>query len=295
MPSASSTSPHPPMEFQRQIRDEWNAAAPEWARRDLWSYVEQAAQSVNDHLVDLAALRPGHRVLDVGTGVGEPAATAARRVEPDGRVLAVDLAPAMIEAARKRLSGLGFDGVVELRCANGEGLELEPCSLDAVLSRWTLMLSSDFRATLATFRRLLTPGGRLAVALWGHEDRVPFIQLAMDSTMDLLGSDLPETEQGPQHLWNRGRQVLGHLAREAGFAEVRTEAVEVVFEFPDAETYADFITRMAGPIKALTSRVPADVRAHLVGEISRRAEPFRQADGSVRLPNENLILHGIRP
>ena len=280
-------------EVHRQIRAEWEAAAPEWGRQDLWSQVERSAQSLNDHLVDLARLGPGGRVLDVGTGIGEPAVTAARRVGPTGYVLGVDLAEGMILEGRKRVERLGLDGIVELRHGNAESLELADATFDAVVSRWALMLAGDFQATLAGLGRCLTPGGRLAVALWGHVERVPFIRLALEAALDLLGRRPPE--DGPQHFWTRGCQTLERLARNAGFTDVRVEALDVAFEFPSPERYADFISRMAGPVKVLTDRQEPRFRKRLLAGIAQRSEPFRQLDGSVRLPAENLILHGMRP
>lgn len=85
------------------------------------------------------------------------------------------------------------------------------------------------------------------------------------------------------------------LAEAAGFDGVETEVVEVAFEPASRATYADFIIRRAGPIKVLTSRRPDELRRRPVERIAQRARAFRRADGSVRLPSENLILHGIRP
>lgn len=299
MPSTSSPRSGPSVSLQEQIYREWEAAAPEWGRRELWSYVEHAAQALNERLVELADLRAGDYVLDLGTGVGEPAATAARRIAPDGRVLGVDLSPGMLEEARKRLVRLGLQDVVDLRQDDAEllALEHEENAFDAVVSRWALMLAADFRGLLGGLRRITVPGGRLAVALWGHPERVPFIQLAMGTAIELMQPETPPAppDDGPEHLWSRGQKALDRFARDAGWTDVRTEAFDVAFEFPSPEVYADFICRMAGPIKVQLDHQPPEARQRLVGAIAQRAEPFRDDDGSVRLVNENLILFGRRP
>ena len=72
---------------------------------------EQGAQALSDRMLELGDVRPGHRVLDIGTGIGEPALTAARRVAPDGSVVATDFSDAMLEIARQRARELGLDNV----------------------------------------------------------------------------------------------------------------------------------------------------------------------------------------
>ena len=73
-----STSGFDPVQYKEGVRQEWGNSAGAW--KENWPIWEQAAQMVNDRLVELAAIEPGHRVLDLATGLGEPAFTAARRM-----------------------------------------------------------------------------------------------------------------------------------------------------------------------------------------------------------------------
>ena len=102
----------------RQRRD-WDAAAVGWNK--FWPVFERAAQHVSDRLVDLARIREGSRVLDVATGNGEPALTAARRTGPGGRVIATDQSEGMLAIARSRAASLGITNV-EFRAIDGEKL-----------------------------------------------------------------------------------------------------------------------------------------------------------------------------
>lgn len=281
-----------PAAFAAQIEREWDAVAADWGDRRLWSHVERAAQGLNDRLVELAGIAPGQRVLDVGTGIGEPAVTAARRVGPTGRVLGIDLAQRMVEVGRLRVASLELPQV-ELACGDVTTFELEEDAFDAVLSRWVLMLVPDLPAALGRLLGALVPGGRLAVAFWGHPRRVPMIQSAFDALASLV--DLPPPPSGvPSHLWAAGLEAMADLATEAGFTDVETETFSTVFEFPSAAAYAEFIGRIAGPVKLLLGQ-HAGLEAAFAEALAERASAFIGPCGTVRLANENLLLAGRRP
>src|ERR1700737_639570 len=87
----------------------WDDTAEGWKK--WWPTFEHAAQRVNDRLVELSGARPGHRVLDIATGSGEPALTAARAVGTSGHVVAVDMSPGMLKIARERVDAAGLRNV----------------------------------------------------------------------------------------------------------------------------------------------------------------------------------------
>lgn len=292
-PATSPPPPSPAVPYKERIRHEWDSVAADWASDRWYRVVERSAQTCNDRLVELAGLQPGDRVLDVGTGIGEPAVTAAHRVAPGGRVLGIDLAPAMIREGRRRIHHLGLSNV-ELAVGDIESLDLPPAGFDAVLSRWTLMLMEDLGSTLACLHRLLTPGGTLAVGLWGHPHRVPMVSAALGAALELLRVPPPPPE-APGHLWARGSDVLEELARRAGFSAVRTETLNLVFDLPSPKRYAEFVYRMAGPVRVLVDSQPEPVARELFEAFADAARRFRRPDGKVRFVNETILLVGRRP
>jgi SAM-dependent methyltransferase len=171
MTTTQPQKPIDPSEFKTTQRAMWSAIAAGWKK--WWPKFESGAQPLNDRLVALARVQPGMRVLDVATGIGEPALTAARAVGPKGSVLAVDLAPQMVALARERARDAGRANV-EFREMDAEKLELEPASFDAALSRWGIMLLYDPMAALGGIRRALSPG-RLARS--GAPQKVRFIAI----------------------------------------------------------------------------------------------------------------------
>src|SRR5216683_7299029 len=112
-----------------QKRD-WDAAAAGWQK--WWPVFEQAAQHVSDRLVELAGVKPGDRVLDIATGNGEPAVTAARRTGAAGRVLATDQSSGMLAIARERAAALGVTNL-EFQETDAESLAVSERDFDAVV------------------------------------------------------------------------------------------------------------------------------------------------------------------
>src|SRR5579863_10324881 len=126
-------TPFDPAAYKAQQREQWSNAAEGWRRQ--WATFERGAQPLSDRLMELACVAPGQRVLDVATGIGEPAMTAARRVGPSGSVVAIDQAPQMLAVARDRLQEAGIRNV-EFVEGDAEAVPLPPDAFDAVVSRW---------------------------------------------------------------------------------------------------------------------------------------------------------------
>src|SRR5258706_5781097 len=157
-------TPIDPAVCKAQQREQWSNVAQGWRRR--WAAFEQGAQPLSDRMVELAHVAPGQKVLDVATGIGEPAMTAARKAGPSGSVVAIDQAPQMLAVARERMQVAGIR-TVEFVEGDAEALALPLDSFDAVVCRWGLMFFHNPVGTLARLRTSLVPGGWLAVAVWG--------------------------------------------------------------------------------------------------------------------------------
>src|SRR5437588_7289615 len=125
-------TPIDPAVFKAQQREQWSNVAQGWRRR--WAAFEQGAQPLSDRMMNLAHVAPGQRVLDVATGIGEPAMTAARQVGPNGSAMAIDQAPQMLAVARERMQAAGIWNV-EFVEGDAEEVKMPIESLDAVVCR----------------------------------------------------------------------------------------------------------------------------------------------------------------
>src|ERR1700736_2834732 len=118
-----------PQRLKSDQRRDWDAASAGW--KQWWPVFERAAQHVSDRLVELAGVKPGARVLDVATGNGEPAVTAARRAGASGRVVATDQSPGMLAIARERAGALGIRNI-EFHESDAESLTIDQRDFDAI-------------------------------------------------------------------------------------------------------------------------------------------------------------------
>ena len=147
------------------------AIAATWERRR--ADVKELATPVREWM--LGELRPqqGDTVLELAAGVGDTGFEAATIVGQSGRLITTHVSPAMLEAARRRGADLGVANV-DYRVMDAERIELDDDSVDGVLCRFGYMLMADPAAALAESRRVLRPGGRLTLAVWGALERNPF-------------------------------------------------------------------------------------------------------------------------
>ena len=207
-----TTQAFDPQQYKERQRQEWDAVAVGW--REWWELIEAGVQHVSDRILELAEVQPGQRVLDVATGIGEPAVSAARRVGPSGHVTATDQSPQMLEIARERAAALGLQNI-EFKEMDAETLELPAESFDAALCRYGLMFLPDLQAALNGISRSLTPGGRMATAVWDVPPKTPLVSLAM-GVMQRMFQPPPRLQAPPGHslwrtrpYWRRGSRMLG--------------------------------------------------------------------------------------
>ena len=110
------------IQYKLGQRESWDSVAAGWQK--WWKTVEKGAQKVSDKLIELAEIKPAHRVLDIATGIGEPAVSAARRVGDKGRVIATDISPQMLAIGKERAESQGLQDIIEFREGDAELLDL---------------------------------------------------------------------------------------------------------------------------------------------------------------------------
>ena len=166
----------------------------------------------------------------------------------------------MLEAARRRGGELGVTNV-DYRVMDAERIELDDDSVDGVLCRFGYMLMADPAAALAETRRVLRPGGRLALAVWGAPERNPFFAIAAISLVQRGHIPRPSRQPAPGPFSLASAERTEALLRGAGFDDVRTEEVPVRFDVPDVDEYLGVIADTAGPIGLALRGLAAPDRA----------------------------------
>lgn len=280
-------TPTTPADIRAAQRDSWDGAAAGW--QAWWPLVEAGSDEVNRRLLTLARLGEGMRVLDVATGIGEPALSAAQVVGPSGSVVATDVSEAMLDIARERVADAGV-GNVELVCADEELAGVDG-PFDVVLSRWGVMFFADVPGFLARAHELLRPGGRLAVAVWASPPEVP-MAAAFGAAAQVLGVPPPDPD-APGPFRFADVDAFAGLLADAGFTGVTSETATTRLELDSAETFTRFIGDIAAPIRAWIAEQP-DRADEVWAAVTESARPFEQADGVI-MDNTAPLVAAAKP
>jgi ubiquinone/menaquinone biosynthesis C-methylase UbiE len=120
-----------PNQFKDSQRQSWNSVSEGWQR--WWRTFENGAQNISSRLVELSNTKPGDKVLDLATGIGEPAVTAAKMVGSNGHVLATDISPQMLSITKQRAASLGLENIIEIKESDAETIDLPVSTFNAVL------------------------------------------------------------------------------------------------------------------------------------------------------------------
>jgi SAM-dependent methyltransferase len=250
--------------------------APAWERRR--ADIEGASAPVGEWMLRELAPQRGDTVLELAAGTGDTGFEAARQVGERGRLISSDFSPAMVDAARRRGTELQIANV-DHRVIDAERIELEDASVDGVLCRFGYMLMADPAAALAETRRVLRPGGRLTLAVWGPPGRNPFFGMIASGLVQRGHIGPPEPPPAPGIFAMASPERTTGLLEDAGFSEVHTEEVPVRFMLPDVDEYLSVIADTAGPIALALQGLPDKERAALRTAIEDPFSRFAAGDG----------------
>jgi ubiquinone/menaquinone biosynthesis C-methylase UbiE len=271
--------------------------------REQWQVAGGAAELYQRHLVptvtagwaarlvDRVGLRRGESVLDVACGTGV-ARVAAARVGRTGRVAGVDINAAMLGVARSLPAGPGArigwvqGSVASLPCAEA--------SHDVVLCQLGLQFVPDRPAALAQMCRVLRPGGRLGVSVYGPIEHNP-AAFALAQALDReLGPDASMTKRAEHALADAA--LLRRLAGEAGFQRITIVTETRTVRFASVSDYVR-IQLTATPLARLLPHRPEQpgqqLAEVLIADVAAALQPYQTA-GGLAFPQETHILAADR-
>jgi SAM-dependent methyltransferase len=263
-------------QVRRAALVEWEAMAPGWERRR--EYLRDFSQGITDWMVAQLDPQPGQTILELGSGTGETGFAAARRMGDSGRLISTDLPPAMVEVAKRRAEELGVSNA-EFRVMNAEHIDLGDGTVDGVLCRWAFMLMPDPGKAMAESRRVLRPGGKLALAVMGGPAQNPWASSVAMSIVS-LGLIPPIDPKAAGGVFSLAEpDTLRELLGRAGFGEVRIEDMEFQLRFSDFEDYWSFVREFAGAVAILLRSFSDEQRAAVRDATERATERFRTSEG----------------
>ena len=274
----------------RTTADQWNAASDGWAR---WAArASEYLVPLTEKMLDLAAVAPGNRVLDVGCGSGEQTVIASRRVGETGHVLAIDIAAPMVAATEKNVAAAGLRNVTTRVCpADALSAEAEP--FDAAISRLVLMLVPDPVAAAHAVLAVLRPGGAFSAIVPGDQAKTGFNAIALDSLARHGGkTNWEETPGSIRSLVDPVR--LESVLRNAGFIDVRAISMPTVQRLESASMMTTVMRDGYAFFKALIADIRQSKQDAAWKDVEQALKRFEGKDGFAG-PNDMNLVVGRKP
>lgn len=256
------------------------ASVPDLAgyKSDVLAAIPQAAAESSFGCGDplaFAGVKEGETVLDLGSGAGIDCFIAAQKVGPSGKVIGLDMTPAMLEAARRNAKTGGYTNV-EFRKGEAEDMPVESASVDWVISNCVINLSPDKPRVFAEINRVLKPGGRLSISDIVAESLPEFVRHDESSYCGCVGGAIPAAD------YLRG-------LTQAGLVEVKAESrLDYTPEMIRGFLLGDESLRARyGAIVEANPSLLEEVKLASLKIVGRKPLPNEKIEFNVRATNEN--------
>jgi ubiquinone/menaquinone biosynthesis C-methylase UbiE len=268
--------------LQRRVqRYGWDRAVT--AYEACWSAQLEPAHSL---MLEMAALRPGERVLDVACGTGLVSFQIAAMVGSTGAVVGTDISGGMVETARRIAAERGILNT-RFERADAEQLPLADRSFDAALCGLGLMYVPDPVRALGEMRRVLEPGGRVAAAVWGARRNCGWAEIFPITDARVA------SEVCPMFFRLGTKDTLAQSFEAAGFTDVHFERLLTVLHY-DSDAQALDAAFRGGPVALAYSRFDDQTRRAVHAEYLASIAAYGNDDG-YRIPAEFVVAAGRIP
>lgn len=279
-----------PQKFKQTTRAQWESAAPAW---DRWGpLLARWLGPATESMLDMAAIGRGSRVLDVAAGAGEQTLAAARRVGPQGRVMATDISPTILRYALAAAGKAGLANVETLELDGEAHDTLAEGSFDAAISRVGLIYFPDQQRALRGIRQTLKAGGRFAAVVYSTPDKNAFFSIPVGIIRRRANLPPPLPGQpGPFSLGADG--VLAKALEQAGFRDVEVRRIDSPVRLSSAAECVRFERESFGALHQMMATLSEAERADTWREIEAALGKFDTPEGFVG-PCEMLVGAGTK-
>lgn len=249
------------------------------------AYWQEQLRPAQDKLLQMAAARRGEKIMDIACGTGLVSFAAAAQVGPEGSVYANDISERMIEECR-RIAQSTHANNISFERKDAEDLGNEVANVDLALCALGLMYFPDPLKALKEMYRVIKPGGRLAVAVWGQRSNCGWADI-----FEIVDRRV-QSEVCPLffHLGN-GNLLQKHLAL-AGFSNIEIARIKTSLTYSSDED-ACGAAFSGGPVALAYNKFTDDVKQEVHREYLQSIAAYKQ-DGIYAIPGEFVIASAIR-
>jgi SAM-dependent methyltransferase len=264
-------------ELRSRLRGMWASVAEAWGEHA--GYVDTRGAAVTERMLELTAPQPGERFLELACGPGSVGIAAAPLVAPGGEVVMSDFVPEMVAIAAARAEQAGLRNVAT-RVLDLEQIDEPNGAYDVVVCRDGLMLVPDPERGAREIVRVLRPGGRAAVAVWGPRERNPWLSVVFDAVSTQVGAPMPPPGvPHPFSLDDPGR--FAQVLSGAGLSQVAVEEVPAPYHAASFEEWWERTAVLAGPLRQRLATLPAEAAGALRARAREASAPYETQAGLV--------------
>ena len=276
--------------LRAQLHQMWSGVAGAWAAHV--TYIDDRGAHVSERMLDLTRPRPGERVLELACGTGQAGPRRRPSLAPGGEVVVSDFSSEMTAIAADHTSARGLANV-SARVLDLEQIDEPDASYDVILCREGLMLVPDPARAAREIQRILRPGGRVAITVWGLRELNPWLGVVFDAVSEQLG--IPTPPPGIPHPFSLSdADQLGAVLADAGLASVQVGELSVPYRAASVDEWWERTAALAGPLARRLAALPDGAAQALKQRAAERIEAYRTAAG-LEIPGMCLVATAVSP
>ena len=261
---------------------------PDWdkiaEKFDIW--LPQIAP-VGEALLEALDAQPGDKIIDMGSGTGEPALTLARRMNGHVDITGIDAADGMVKVAQKKVADEKLSGI-SFTTMPAEKMTFPDNSFDRALCRFGVMLFEDPLQGLKEMRRVLKPDSRYALAVWSTPETMRTLSWSYEVFKHRLEEEYHPPLAKVTSLGAPG--IMEELLNEAGLNRFTVEAKTFHYQFESFDAYWDAV-EASDILKMQYDALAENQRHEIRDEVGSFARDFIK-DGQLVIPHEYLLVSG---
>lgn len=271
---------------KQESRKRWGAAAVAWEAHG--EALRRETMPVSTWMVDAIHAQPGDTLLELAAGPGDTGFLAAELVLPGGTLITSDLAPEMLRVAQRRAQALGLENVRFKQIDAETSIDVEAASVDGVLCRWGYMLMADAETALRETRRVLKPGGRLALAAWKGPEENPWSAIpGRELVRRGLVEPVAPGEPG-QFTW-APEGIIAEQLEAAGFVEHEVAEVRFTQTYASLDDYWTTQSEMSGRMQTALAGADRAAIEDIKAAVGAQVGSFTREDGSIVMPASTWV------
>jgi SAM-dependent methyltransferase len=273
-------------DYRQESRAHWAESAKGWEAHA--EALRKLTLPVSSWMVDAIQPQPGDTLLELAAGPGETGFLAAEMIRPGGTLISSDLVPEMLVIAQRRAEELGLDDVRFKQIDAETSIDIEAATIDGVLCRWGYMLMAEPGNALRETRRVLKPGGRVALAAWAGPDENPWSSITARELVRRGLAERPDPDAPGQFAWAKEGVIAEQLA-EAGFVEFEVDSVAFEEVYRDFEDYWRTQSEMSGLLRRALAAAGPGGAEELQAALRELVAPYTRGDGSIVMPARTWV------